>query len=417
MLVRISKSEISGDVTPPPSKSYTHRGIIAGALSEKTTIYSPLFSKDVESTIQAVKFIGAEVFEKDPLLIQGVEKIQPSGEYLNVGNSGTTLRIFMSLLALSEKKVTLDGDDSLRKRGSRELIAAIQQLGGRISSNNGCPPITVRGIMKGGDISLNAQSSQYLTSLLFSTPLCEKPTTITVTSLRSRPYVDITFDVLEKAGIEVTTNNNRYEIEGGQTYGLHEMVIPADFSSASFMIAAGVMAGEVTLHGMVESKQGDARIVDIVEEMGGTIRWDIPAGRIKVKQSDLEGIAVDCRDIPDLVPVIAILGAYAAGETIIFNAEHLRHKESDRLKALFTNLKSVGVDVEEKRDGLIIKHSEIRGGEINSFGDHRIAMALSILGLISRKGILVRDAECVDISYPNFYQHLRSLHTAMEVLV
>ena len=415
MDIVVERSEVSGKATPPPSKSYTHRAFFAASLSRKAEVLNPLYAGDTLSTLRACEFLGAEVRKEDRLTtFEGVSEIECEG-YINVENSGTTLRILLGLLAQSPKKSTADGDDSLRKRPNRTLALALKKLGAEVESGSEdyTAPISVRGRIGSGEVEMKAESSQFVTSLLFTLPLCEGDSTLRVVEMKSKPYIDITLHVLKSAGIRVETdreNKTEFHIPGGQEFGLKSFRVPSDFSSASYLIAAGLMAGDVVVEGMHDSMQGDRRIVDVAREMGGKVEWDRERGVIRAERSELEGTEVDASDIPDLVPTIAVLAAVARGKTTIRNAEHLRIKEIDRIRGCCENLRALGIRVEERRDGFTVYGSnEIEGGTVDSFGDHRMALAFSLLGLVSRKGVRVRNAEVVSVSFPGYFDVLRRL--------
>jgi 3-phosphoshikimate 1-carboxyvinyltransferase len=231
--------------------------------------------------------------------------------------------------------------------------------------------------------------------------------------VKSKPYIDITLHVLEESGIKLERENDTFYIECGQEFRLKRFDVPADFSSASYLIASGVLAGRVELRGVYDSRQGDKAIVDIVRSMGGNVRWKKEEGVLIAEKSELEGIEVDAGDIPDLVPTIAVLGAVAKGKTVIYNAEHLRYKETDRIETTYRNLKALGIEVEKRRDGLDIRGGNVHGGVVDSYGDHRIAMAFSILGLAADK-IIVKNADVVSVSFPDFFEVLKNLGAKVE---
>ncbi len=403
MDIRIIRSEIDGEVKAPPSKSYTHRAIIAGSLSKKAKIVDPLFSDDTISTINACRNGGAFFIRKGNKIEVG--GFSASSGYINVENSGTTLRFFLSLSSLSPYTTLLDGDSSIRKRPNTELCLTLIKLGAIIKGGrNYTAPLKVKGVIRGGEVELNAKSSQFLSSLLFALPLVDEESCIKVTSIKSKPYVDITLHVLEESGIEIKKEDNNFYIYPSQ-YNLRYFLIPPDFSSMSYLISAGILAGKVLISNVFDSRQGDKIFIDIVREMGGDIKWK--GNKIIAQKSELFGIEFDATNTPDLVPTIAILGAVARGETKIYNAEHLRIKESDRIKSICINLRRLGIKVEEREDGMIIRGGNVKGGIIDSFNDHRIAMAFSLLGLIS--DVIIRNAECVSVSFPNFFNILRRL--------
>lgn len=418
MDVIIKKSEINGVAYPPSSKSYTHRAILSASLSPNATVYNPLISDDTLATLNCCIKIGASIIKihKD-FKIYGCQEIE-GGKYFYAANSGTTMRLFIGILSLSKspKYSVLDGDESLKRRPNYELVLALNKLGANIKGFSKFePPIWIRGIVKGGEVEIEAKSSQFVSSLLFTLPLADGDSIVRISNLKSKPYVDITLHVLEESGIDVEVDNkNTFYVKGGQSYRLRSFKVPADFTSASYLIAAGILAGKVKILNMFDSKQGDKKIVEIVKEMGGKIRWDKNSGVILAEKSELEGVEVDAKDIPDLVPTISILAAVAKGKTVIYNAEHLKIKEIDRIEGIYLNLKKLGINVKKRDDGLEIVGGKIEGGLVESFGDHRMALAFSLLGLIAEKGITVRNAEVVSVSYPGYFDMLKRLGANIE---
>jgi len=416
--VIIKKSEINGVAYPPSSKSYTHRAILSASLSPNATVYNPLISDDTLATLNCCIKIGASIIKihKD-FKIYGCQEIE-GGKYFYAANSGTTMRLFIGILSLSKspKYSVLDGDESLKRRPNYELVLALNKLGANIKGFSKFePPIWIRGIVKGGEVEIEAKSSQFVSSLLFTLPLADGDSIVRISNLKSKPYVDITLHVLEESGIDVEVDNkNTFYVKGGQSYRLRSFKVPADFTSASYLIAAGILAGKVKILNMFDSKQGDKKIVEIVKEMGGKIRWDKNSGVILAEKSELEGVEVDAKDIPDLVPTISILAAVAKGKTVIYNAEHLKIKEIDRIEGIYLNLKKLGINVKKRDDGLEIVGGKIEGGLVESFGDHRMALAFSLLGLIAEKGITVRNAEVVSVSYPGYFDMLKRLGANIE---
>ncbi|AGK60867.1 3-phosphoshikimate 1-carboxyvinyltransferase [Archaeoglobus sulfaticallidus PM70-1] len=421
MDVIIKGGEIDGKAVPPPSKSYTHRAFISASLSRSSRVENPLISLDTLATLKACRFIGAAFERNEGFRFRGVEEIKTSG-YLNLMNSGTTIRIFTGLLSLSRsgRFSVLDGDPSLRKRPNLELVLALKKLGARIyGSSSYAPPIWVKGVVKGGEVEISAKSSQFISSLLFTLPLCDQDSEVRVKEVKSRPYIDITLDVLAASGINVEEEGNTYFIDGGQEYRLGKYIIPSDFSSIGYILSAGIAGGSVRIYNAFPSKQGDQVIVDIIREMGGEVRWDKERGIVEAEKSDLEGIEIDAENFPDLVPVLAALSAIAKGKTKIKRISHLRIKEIDRIEGIVRNLGSLGVKtevVEEDNDlSLIIwgGRDEFHG-TVDSFGDHRMALAFSILGLKSR-GLMIRNAEVVSVSFPGYFEVMKRLGMNIEV--
>ncbi|MEM4616146.1 MAG: 3-phosphoshikimate 1-carboxyvinyltransferase [Archaeoglobaceae archaeon] len=414
MEVVVRKSDVSGDLKAPPSKSYTHRAFISASLSKKSVIVNPLLSGDTLATLRACKQIGASFSRKAEFFeFSGTNEIQ--GGYFNFENSGTTLRIFTGLLSLCPDFSTLDGDSSLRTRPNRDLVLALKKLGAFAKGDELFrAPFRIKGIIKGGEIEIKAESSQFISSLLFALSLAKGDSFLKILATKSRPYIDLTTDVLEKAGVKIERTAEGYFIPGEQEFHLRNFEVPADFSSASYLIAAGILAGEVKIVNAFDSMQGDKKIVEICKEMGADVRWDKEKGLIVAKRSELSAISFNAGDTPDLVPTVAVLCAVANGVSEIYNAEHLRIKEIDRISGICKNLKALGVDVEEKRDGLKIKGGKREFfGTVDSFGDHRMALAFSLLGLLGE--VRCRNAEAVSVSYPGFFDDLKKIGAELEV--
>lgn len=413
MDVVVRKSEVYGYTTPPPSKSYTHRAFISASLSKKSVVFNPLLSGDTLATLSACKGIGAE-FQKIGNAFQffGTERIM--GGYFNFENSGTTLRIFTGLLSLYPNWSTLDGDQSLRMRPNRELVLALKKLGAEAKGDELFrAPFRIKGQIKGGEIKIRADSSQFISSLLYSLPLAFSESKVEIVSTKSRPYIELTLDVLEKSGIRLERDYDGFVIPGEQEFRLRDFQVPSDFSSASYMIAAGILAGEVKIINAFDSKQGDKKIVEVCREMGADVSWDREKGIIVAKRSELSAISFDAGDTPDLVPTVAVLCATAKGVSEIYNAEHLRIKEIDRISGICRNLRSLGVEAEERIDGLRIKGGKMEfRGTVDSFGDHRMALAFSLLGLLGE--VRCKNAEAVSVSYPKFFEDLKKLGAKME---
>jgi len=408
----IYRSEVEGVATPPPSKSYTHRAFIASSLSKHSKVFNPLIAEDTLATLRCCRGIGARFFRHECFEFFGCDEIR-SG-YFYVSNSGTTLRLFMGVLSLSKGVSVLDGDESIRRRPNLELAKALIKLGAKVKGfGDFSAPILIGGILKGGKVEIRAISSQFVSALLFSLPLAKFDSELRILEVKSKPYIDITLHVLEESGIKLEKENYKFYIESEQEFRLRRFDVPADFSSASYLIACGVLAGKVELRGVYDSRQGDKAIVDIVKGMGGKVRWRKERGVLIAEKSELEGIEVDAENIPDLVPTVAILGAVAKGRTVIYNAEHLRYKETDRIETTYRNLKALGVEVEKRRDGLVIKGGNVRGGVVDSYGDHRIAMAFSVLGLVADR-IVVKNADAVSVSFPNFFEVLKNIGAKVE---
>jgi 3-phosphoshikimate 1-carboxyvinyltransferase len=421
MIAKVKRSEVWGSTEAPPSKSYTHRAIVIGSLGSHAKIDKPLLSADTLATVGACRAMGAEIEAEDGRIeIAGViGKPKVPDDVINAANSGTTLRLCMSMAALADGATVFTGDSSLRSRPNGPLIKALNDLGAICYSTrfNGLAPIVVQGPLKGGVVEISGGvSSQFISSLLISCPFARRDTTVKIDGeLKSRPYVEVTLEMLERAGGEVATDFREFKVESDQEYDLRSYRIPGDFSSASYMLAAGALAGKATVDNLFESKQGDAAILEHLLDMGASVYWDTEKGSATVEQAALKGIDVDAGSTPDLVPTLAVLGACAAGTTHITNAAHVRYKETDRLHAITLELKKMGADIIEEPDGLVITGGKLKGAKVDGYDDHRIVMALAVAGLAASGTTTISTAESVDISYPGFFNDLKRLGAKVEL--
>jgi 3-phosphoshikimate 1-carboxyvinyltransferase len=421
MELTIRKSNIKGAINAPPSKSYTHRAIAIAALSKKAIISNPLISEDTKATIRASEAFGAEVeSKKDSLIIKGFNgKLRVPDNVIDVANSGTTLRIMTAVASLVNGATVLTGDASIRTRPNTPLLNALNDLGAEAFStrNNGMAPLVVRGKIRGGYVYIDGSiSSQFISALLIACPFAQNETSIIIKGdLKSRPYVNITVDMLKNAGAKIITDSpNSFFIPQDQEYDMKSYNVPGDFSSASYMMAAGALCGEVSIKNLYPSEQGDVALIEILEKMGAQISWNKKKGEVKVIKSVLRGINVDVGKIPDLVPTLAVLGSASEGTMVIENAEHVRYKETDRLHAMTVELKKMGVDIKEEKDRLIIKGSTMKGAQVHGWDDHRIVMALAVAGMVAG-GTTIDTVESVGISYPGFFEDLRRVGAVVEI--
>ncbi|WP_255169707.1 3-phosphoshikimate 1-carboxyvinyltransferase [Natrononativus amylolyticus] len=428
MHVTISPSSVRGAVRAPPSKSYTHRAILASGYAPGATVHDPLWSADTRATARAVDLFGGDVSRIDDRLeIDGFDG-RPSVpvDVIDCANSGTTMRLVTATAALADGTTVLTGDDSLRSRPQGPLLEAIADLGGRARSTrgNGQAPLVVTGPIEGGTVSIPGDvSSQYVTALLMAGAVTEEGLEIALeTALKSAPYVDITLEVLAAFGVEARRTESGFAVAGGQRYDPvgGEYRVPGDFSSISYLAAMGAVAatdGEaVRIEGAYPSAQGDSAILEVLERMGADVEWDREAGVVSVSRSDLEGIEVSVEDTPDLLPTIAVLGAVADGETRITNAEHVRYKETDRVRAMAEELGTLGVETTEERDSLTVHGGEstLSGATVDGRGDHRIVMSLAVAGLVADGETTIRGADHVDVSFPDFFDVLEGVGGSLE---
>ena len=424
MDVRIRPSRVTGTADAPPSKSYTHRAILAGGLAASTNIRSALNSADTQASQRAASAYGASITEAaDEIAIHGCDGTpQVPPDVIDCANSGTTMRLATGVASLVDGLTILTGDQSLRSRPQGPLLDAIESLGGRAesASGDGTAPLVVKGPIAGGEVSIPGNvSSQYISALLIAGGLTDSGITIELeTPLKSAPYVDITIEVLDAFGIRAMTTEAGFRVDGNQQFQSTDYDVPGDFSSISYLAAAGAVAGEpgVSIEGARPGAQGDSKIVSILDEMGAVVEWKRDVGRLRVDRGELTGITVDVGDTPDLLPTIAAVGAVADGTTRIENCEHVRYKETDRVAAMATELQKLGVVVDEQDDVLIVEggDSNLQGGSVAGYGDHRIIMALAIAALEAEGPVTISGAEHVDVSFPNFFSVMRSLGVGIE---
>lgn len=409
--------KITGCIKAPASKSYSHRAFIAAALAEgESVLRDPLYSEDTLATLEACEALGA-LFQRypDKCIVQGTAGyIRTPDNIIDVKNSGTSVRILSSIAAIAPRAnyTIFTGDESLRKRPMQDLIDALENLGVDIvsSQSNGTPPIIVKGGFDGGETDINGSvSSQFISSIIMAAPYSRKPVTLNVRgTFVSKPYVNMTLSVISNFGIgfEYDTTNvpeySSYYIEP-QKYECADYTIEGDYSSASYMIAAASMLpSKITIKNLYEdSMQGDKIIIDIVEKMGAKVTRDESSVTIE-SDGCLKAFDIDLSNAPDLLPTVSVLMAVADGESRIMGVEHARFKETDRVHNCAIELENVGLDVEELRDGLVIKGFP-RGGFVDSHMDHRMVMAFYVLGL-KIGDVKIKDASCYDISFPNFLE-------------
>ncbi len=417
MELEIQKTDrVEGVIKAPPSKSYTHRAIIISSLADgKSTLYDPLYSEDTLASLNACQAFGCEIKqEANECIVNGTGGVlETPADVVDLKNSGTTLRIMTSVSALAPNYTVLTGDSSLRTRPMQDLLNALKHLGVNAFSSrgNGKPPICIEGGFKGGKTDINGGvSSQFISSLLIASPYAQNPVDINVKSdFISKPYVDMTTDIMEKFGVSLDYNKEKASFHiDPQTYKGRNYTVEGDYSSVSYIIgAAAALNGEVTVKNVFkDSKQGDKQILDIVRDMGAEVK--VKKDEVTITgQGELNGTQVNLENAPDLLPTVAALGAISEGTTDIGNVEHARFKETDRIHTCALELSKLGVNVKEKKDGLTIKGGA-KGGVVKSHGDHRLVMALSLVGF-KTGGVRIENASVYDISFPNFPEAMKGL--------
>lgn len=418
--------ELKGEIGALSSKNYTTRYLLVAALSEGTsTIYYPAHSEDSDAIRRCIADLGAELTEDDEkIVVKGFGRKPKNVKELNVGNAGAVLRFLMAVAALCPEVTFVNTyPDSLGKRPHDDLIDALHQLGVEVEHREGKLPITVRGGKpKGGRITVSGSvSSQYLSALLFLTPLLEEDSEIVVLNdLKSKVVVGQTLEVLEQAGITVHAADDymSFKVPGRQSYEAKTYTVQGDYpGSAAVLAAAAVTRSDVKIHRLAErSRQGERAVVDVLRMMetpltheGGTVHVQ---GNGRLKAVEFDGDAAT-----DAVLAMVAAAVFAEGSSRFYNVENLRYKECDRITDYLAELRKAGADVEEKRDEIIVhgKPEGVEGGvTINAHYDHRVIMALTVVGLRARQPLVIKDAHHVAKSYPQYFDHLRALGANVE---
>ena len=421
LMKKIKTSDINDcEVSVPGSKSYTHRTLIAAALSDgKCTITNSLESEDTLFTASALQQMGILIEkEKNRMTIHGGGgRLRSCDKEIYLGNSGTSMRLLAGVAAIGDGVYTLTGTDRMCERPIQDLLDSLNQLGISAHSKNsdGCPPIEVPGgNVIGGEVSINCEkSSQYLSSLLLLAPCTVNGLDITVTGgLVSKPYVDLTIHIMSKFGVNVTRNGyEEFHIKGKQTYTAGSYMVEPDCSQAGYFWAAAAITGAgVKVKGISKNtRQGDLRFTEILERMGCEIAYEQDG--IRARGGQLKAIEADMADMPDMVPTLAVTAAFAAGKTVIKNVAHLKDKESDRLGSVAAELQKMGIDAKADDTGMTITGGTPHGAEIETYNDHRMAMSFSLAGL-KVPGVIIKDERCVDKSFPNYWEVFESLYSS-----
>lgn len=416
--IKSQKIKKSVEITVPGSKSYTHRILIAAALSDGVcTIENCLKSEDTLFTMSALRQFGVRIDDcDDRIVVYGTNGIlKPCSDPVYLGNSGTSMRLLTGVAALGDGMYTLTGTERMSERPIQDLLDGLNQIGVFATSvnKNGCPPIEIRGEkVKGGALSLKCKvSSQYLSALLLIAPYTEDGLEITVTEGPvSRPYIDMTVDIITRLGVKVMRDGyKRFTIHGRQAYRAGSYMVEPDCSQAGYFWAAAAITGSrIKVKGITEtSRQGDVRFTEVLESMGCMVFHENDG--IVVSGGPLSAVEVDMADMPDIVPTLAVVAAFAKGRTLIKNVAHLKAKESDRLSCVVNELLKMGIEASCTDSGMIINGGNPYGAEINTYNDHRIAMSFAVAGL-RISGIFIKDERCVEKSFPDFWNVFEKLY-------
>lgn len=413
----IEKSQLKGTIEIPPSKSHTHRALLFSLVANGVSnIHKYLDSPDSAAMLKAIQQLGAKVEKStDTLSIEGVgSNLYPSDDVIHAQNSGIVLRFIGALSALIPGYTVMTGDHSIRtRRPVKPLLDALKQLEVLAESmaGDGYAPIIIKGALSSGSCTLDGADSQPVSALLIATSFAQGPFEIHVTNPGEKPWIDLTLSWLDFLNLPYENHAyTYYAIPGGATLSGFEYTVPGDFSSLAFPVAAALITeSKITIENVDrDDVQGDKKFLDFVQEMGAALEF---SGRtLHVKPSGpLQGKTFDINDTIDAITILAVLGCYAEGETVLTNAAIARKKECDRIHTIATELKKMGADIEEKGDGLVIRRSSLKGATLSTYHDHRMVMSLSVAAMGAEGTSTIEGVECVAKTYPKFKEHMKAL--------
>jgi len=403
--------KVSAEVSAPPSKAYTLRALFLAALAEgESRIRNGLFAEDQKYAADALKAYGASIErEGNDYIITGLNgKPKTPSKEIFIGNSGVTARFLPALAALAPGNSVITGTERMCERPIKDLLDALAPLGvkSRCVNNDGCPPMEIGGgTFEGGETTLRGdKSSQYFSSIMISAPYAKSDVTVrTEGKLMSKPFIDVTIDMMEKFGAKVENNNyESFTIRAGKGYKGMDYATEGDYTNASyFLAAAAITRGKVKVTNLRKnSAQGDKFFVKCLEMMGCKVNWQ--DDYVELEGGALKGIEVNMADYPDVVPTLAVVAAFAEGTTRITDIGHLKIKECDRIVAPVTELKKMGIEAEALRGSMVIKGGKPHSAEIDTYNDHRMAMAFSVAGI--KAGVTIKNPKCVSKSFPDFFE-------------
>jgi len=414
-----SSVSLEGSVKAPPSKAYTHRALIASLLSEgESRITRPLICDDTLATLHACRLLGAEIKKlSEGLIVEGSVDIHTPENIINCRESGSTIRFMSPVCALAPGISVLTGRKGLRRRPMAPLLSALRQLGVQCYSCRGDdrPPLIIfGGGMEGGSAKVRGDvSSQHISGILFAAPKARKDVELElITPLYSKPYVEMTIETLKKHGVEVSFEGKFLSVQAGQSYRSHNHIIEGDYSSASFLLAAAALIpSKVEVEGLDPSSlQGDRAIIEILKSMGVPLKTRTDAVIVESSGGRLSSIEYCAENTPDLIPPLMVLASYAEGETVIKGVERLRWKESDRVNVLALELGKMGGRFRLRGDKVIVEGvKELKGAEMSSHNDHRVAMSLTVAALAAKGRSVIHNINCIRKSYPNFINDIIKL--------
>lgn len=415
MKVTIQNGTLSGEITAAPSKSAMQRACALALLANgKSIIRNAGYSNDDKAALGVIQSLGARLRSTGENEIEiNSNGIQNAGNNIDCGESGLGIRMFTPLAALSEKKIRITGSGSLLSRPMDFFDEILPQLSISVQSNNGKLPIEIQGPLKPVDITVDGSlSSQFLTGLVFAYAAAEKKNcTIKVNNLKSRPYIDLSLQMLSMAGIDVENENYEYFHfkESRNEIQPFDYTVEGDWSGAAFLLVGGAISGNIIVKSLnLQSAQADKAILQTLEKAGADMQFSDKG--IEIKTSELKAFNTDATDCPDLFPPLAALAVYCKGVSKIKGVSRLEHKESHRGLTIQEELGKLGIDVKLQGDDMIIEGGKpVQQAVLSSHNDHRIAMMAAIIAIGGKGDISIENAEAINKSYPAFYDHLRNL--------
>ena len=409
MNVIIHPKKLKGDVLIPPSKSLSHRAIIAACLAKGTSVISNIsFSKDINATIGAMEALGAKVVKNGNELTITGSSVKRVGNIIDANESGSTIRFMIPIALVNSEPITFTGKNHLVNRPLDSYFEIFDKQGIKYEHDKGVYlPLKVNGGLKSGLYEIRGDiSSQFITGLLYALPLLDGDSKIVITTqLESIGYIDLTLDVLKSFGIEIVNKDYKeFIIKGNQEYKANNYVVEGDYSQTAFFLVGGALGNDINLLGMKDvSLQGDKKIIDDIKSMNGNITFE--NGILKCEPSETTGAVIDFSQSPDLGPALSVLASVSKGTSHFINASRLRIKECDRITCVLEELNKMGANISETPDSMIIHGvDKLHGCVVDSHNDHRLAMAFAMAATICDSDVKILNAECVSKSYPHFWE-------------
>lgn len=416
MIRTVHPSLPHGTIGAPTSKSHAQRLIAAALLAKGTTrLYRVALCDDSEAALRIIQAFGARVTHQTDTITIESDGLHSPATVLDCHESGLCARMFSPIAALCDRAVVITGSGSLRDRSMQSLIAALQQCGVSVAHDNSHIPLTVTGPLHPPVGALDAsESSQFSTGLLMALPCLKHDSVLSLKNPVSLPYLQLTEEVLKAFGVSISRDNHYcYTIPGNQVYKPVELQVEGDWSGAAFLLAMGALGGKVTVTGLNKcSAQADRKIIDILTDSGAAV--EVTNDAITIASGARNAFSCDVTDSPDLFPVLAALAAYCTGVSMITGVQRLRGKESDRAAVIMREFAKLGVAITVEDDTMRIVGGRVRGGEIDSHNDHRIAMAGAVLALRAQGTVTITQSECVNKSYPKFWEDYKALGIKIE---